>query len=111
MILPLSCSETSRFFSNSFRRAEIFVFGCWILDFGFPIFSARLAIGLTDDFRDLRDLVNAHEGVHFRQQFGQFIAETLRQTAGNDDGLAAIFAARTSADSRMCPRSPPARNQ
>ena len=43
------------------------------------------------DFTDLRDLVNAHERVHFRQKFGQFLAEALRQAAGNDNGLAALI--------------------
>ena len=47
--------------------------------------------GLSDDIRDLRDLVNAHEGIHFRQQFRQFIAKALRQTAGDDQTLAAIL--------------------
>ena len=44
---------------------------------------------LADDVPDLRDLVNAHEGVHFRHEFGQFFAKTLGEAAGNDDGLAA----------------------
>ena len=46
---------------------------------------------LPDDVRHLRDLVNAHERVHFGQQFRQFVAEPLRQAAGNDEALAAIF--------------------
>ena len=47
--------------------------------------------GLSDDVRDLRDLVNAHEGVHLGQELGQFVAEPLRQAAGNNQALAAIF--------------------
>ncbi len=46
---------------------------------------------LAHDVADLRDLVNAHERVHFRHEPGQFVAETLRQAAGNDDGLAALI--------------------
>ena len=45
---------------------------------------------LVHDVADLRDLVNAHESVHFGHQFWQFVAEPLGQAAGNDDGLAAI---------------------
>jgi len=46
---------------------------------------------LSYNFRDLRDLVNAHERIHFGQQFGQFITEALGQAAGNDEALTAIF--------------------
>ena len=44
--------------------------------------------GLIDDVSDLGDLVNAHEGVHLGHEFGKFVAKTLREAAGNDDGLA-----------------------
>jgi len=37
------------------------------------------------------DLVDAHERVDFRKQFGQLFAETLRQAAGNDQPLAAVL--------------------
>ena len=47
---------------------------------------------LFDDVRDLRDLVNAHERVHFGQELGQFVAETLRQAAGNDEAWPRLFA-------------------
>ena len=55
------------------------------------ILSRAILHGALDDFADLRDLVNAHERVHFRQQFRQLVAETLRQAAGNNQALAAIF--------------------
>ena len=45
---------------------------------------------LLHDVRNLRDLVNAHERVHFGQEFGQFLAETLGQAAGDDQALAAM---------------------
>ena len=57
-----------RMFSNPFRRRH----------------------RLFHDVRDLRDLVNAHERVHFGQEFGQFVAETLRQATGNNQTLAAM---------------------
>ncbi len=47
--------------------------------------------GLPDDVRNLGDLVNAHEGVHLGQEPGQFVAEPLRQAAGNNEALAAIL--------------------
>ena len=46
--------------------------------------------GLAHDVTHLRDLVNAHEGVHLGHELGKFLAETLRKTARNDDGLAAL---------------------
>ena len=46
---------------------------------------------LGDDVADLRDLVDAHEGVHFGEEFRQFVAEALGETAGDDDGLAALL--------------------
>ena len=76
------------------------------------IFPARSGHGLLHDVADLRDLVNAHERVHFGQQFGQFVAKTLRQAAGNDEawprwfGLAQLRRIR-----EWCPRFPPARSQ
>ena len=45
---------------------------------------------LFDDVRNLRDLVNTHERIHFGQEFGQFVAETLRQAARNNQALAVI---------------------
>ena len=46
---------------------------------------------LLDDVGDLGDLVNAHEGVHFGKELGQFVAKTLRQAAGDDQALAAVL--------------------
>ena len=62
---------------------------CWMFEC-FPILFCRLLNRLPHDVRNLRDLVNAHERVHFGQELGQFVAETLRQTAGNNQALAAI---------------------
>ena len=62
-------------------------FGLWTL---FPNFFRPAGNRLAYDVADLRHLVNAHERVHFRHELGQFIAEPLRQAAGNDDGLAAL---------------------
>ncbi len=45
---------------------------------------------LTDEMGNLADLIDAHKGIHFRQQFRQFVAKTLRQTTGDDQALAAI---------------------
>src|ERR1019366_6565655 len=45
--------------------------------------------GPAHDVTDLRDLVNAHERVHFGHEPGQFLAKPLRETAGDDDSLAA----------------------
>ena len=45
--------------------------------------------GLAHDVTHLRDLVNAHEGVHLGHELGKFLAEALRKTARNDDGLTA----------------------
>ena len=55
--------------------------------------SSFRALGhrLSDDVRNLRDLVNTHEGVHLGQQLRQFLAEPLRQAAGNNQALAAIL--------------------
>ena len=47
--------------------------------------------GLFDDLRDLFNLVDAHEGVHFGEEFGQFVAKTLRETAGDDEALAPVL--------------------
>ena len=52
---------------------------------------ARGAERLSNDIRDLRHLIDAHEGVHFRKKFRQFLAEPLRETAGNDQALPAIL--------------------
>ncbi len=78
-------------FSNSFKREttlEAVFFGEHARDW---IFSARRARACLTISGDLGHLVNAHEGVHFRQQLGQFVAKPLRQTAGNDQTLAAVF--------------------
>ena len=85
-----SCSSSGRFFSSSFRRETTFRFGLWTLDFGLLRFSRAIGNRLAHDVADLRDLVNAHERVHLGHELGQFVAETLRQAAGNDDGLAAL---------------------
>ena len=57
----------------------------------FPNSGRTPSNGLSDDVRNLHDLVNAHEGVHFGQELRQFVAEPLRQAAGNNQALAAIF--------------------
>src|ERR1017187_1146985 len=54
-----------------------------------PGFLRTICHRPAHDVADLRDLVNAHERVHFRHQLRQFVAEALRQAAGNNDGLAA----------------------
>ena len=54
----------------------------------FPSNFARPVFHALHDFADFRHLVNAHERVHFRHEFGQFVAEPLRQAAGNNDRLA-----------------------
>ena len=46
--------------------------------------------GLLDDLADLRDLVDAHEGVDLGDEPGQIIAEALRKTARDDEGLASV---------------------
>ena len=46
--------------------------------------------GLADDLADLFNLINAHEGIHFRQQFGQLLPKPLRQAAGHHQALSAI---------------------
>ena len=46
---------------------------------------------LIHDVADLRDLIDAHEGVHLGQQLRKFVAEALRQTAGDDERLAALL--------------------
>ena len=51
----------------------------------FPPSFRAAGNGLADDVRDLRHLVNAHERIHFGQQLRQFVAEPLRQAAGNDE--------------------------
>ena len=56
------------------------------MDFGLSVRE-----GLFDDVGDLRDLIDAHEGVHFRHEFWQFIAKPLRKAARNNNRLAAIF--------------------
>ena len=53
-------------------------------------FPAASGQRLPDDFRRLRHLVNAHESVHLRQQFGQVVAKPLRQAAGDDQSLGGI---------------------
>ena len=89
-------------FAEFFRAAEGFLFfvfagGAAFLQFSqssgdFPLRCSVFDVGcsmfpnpfrpprhrLFDDFADLRDLVNAHERVHFGQELRQFIAETLR---------------------------------
>jgi len=45
---------------------------------------------LPDDFVNLRDLIDAHERIDFGQQLGQVVAETLRETAGDNERLAAV---------------------
>ncbi len=61
--------------------------GFWLLASNF---CRAIDDGLLDDVSNLRDLINAHERIHFGHEFGQFVAKSLRQTAGNDDGLAAL---------------------
>jgi hypothetical protein len=46
---------------------------------------------LLDDIADLRDLVNTHEGVHLRQELGQFVAKPLWETAGDDQTLTPVL--------------------
>ena len=48
-------------------------------------------VGLLDDLCDLRDLINAHERIHFRKQLRQFVTEPLRQASRDDQSLAAVF--------------------
>ena len=45
---------------------------------------------LLDDIAHLGDLVDAHEGVYFRQQFGQLLSKSLGQAARHDQALASI---------------------
>ena len=48
------------------------------------------------------DLVDAHERIHLGQELGQFVAEPLRQAAGDDQAPGRGFARRAAAaDSRM----------
>src|ERR1035437_9240688 len=54
-------------------------------------FLRAIGDGFAHDFANLRDLVNTHERVHFGHEPGEFVAEPLRETAGNDDGLAAMI--------------------
>ncbi len=63
--------------------------GLWTLDFGLN-FGSPIRQRPLHDVADLRDLIDAHERIHFRKQLGQLITEPLRQTAGNDQRLAAI---------------------
>mgnify|MGYP001796485377 CR=1 FL=1 len=46
--------------------------------------------GLLNNFRDASHLVDAHERIHFGQQFWQFLAKPLRQTAGYDQALTPV---------------------
>src|ERR1035441_6663181 len=55
-----------------------------------PGFLRAIGHRPAHDVADLRDLVNAHERVHFRHQLRQLVAKALRQAAGNNDGLAAL---------------------
>ena len=45
---------------------------------------------LPHDVGDLRDLVDAHERIHFGKKLRQFVAKTLRQATGNNQPLTAI---------------------
>jgi hypothetical protein len=49
-----------------------------------------MLVRLLHDLADLRDLINAHERVHLGEQLGQFLAEALRQAAGDDQPLTTI---------------------
>ena len=46
--------------------------------------------GLFDNVRDLRDLIDAHEGIDFRQELGQIVAKALRQAARNNEALGRV---------------------
>ena len=57
-----------------------------LANFVLPVLNRSL-----HDVCNLRDLVNAHERIHFGQEFGQFVTKTLRQTTGNNQTLAAML--------------------
>ena len=44
-----------------------------------------------NDGSDLCDLIEPDEGVHLRHEAGQFLRESLRQAAGDDDLLLLAF--------------------
>ena len=60
----------------------------------FSDFPRPIGNRLAHDVTDLRDLVNAHERVHFGHQLGQFFAEALRQAAGHKGQWSHRWAAR-----------------
>ena len=45
---------------------------------------------LLNNLARLSHLIDAHEDVHLRQQFRQFIAKSLRQTAGHNQALVRV---------------------
>src|SRR5258706_11863369 len=47
-------------------------------------------VGLLNDVTYLSDLVDAHKGIHFREQFWQLVAKTLREATRNDQALPAV---------------------
>jgi hypothetical protein len=46
---------------------------------------------LSDYVRDPRDLIDAHEDVHLRQESRQLLAKPLGQTAGHNQALTAVL--------------------
>jgi hypothetical protein len=60
-----------------------FLYALWFDDAFFPTTRERL----LDDLTHLSDLIDAHEGIDFRQQLREFLAKTLRQAARHDHAL------------------------
>src|ERR1051325_6436799 len=59
--------------------------GLGFLESGFPQFDR-----LLQDLADLRNLIDAHERIDFREEGRQLFTKPLWQTAGNNQRLAAI---------------------
>src|SRR5687767_15756642 len=55
-----------------------------------PSRGAAMGQGLLDELSGLGDLVDAHENVDFGEQLGEFFAETLGQTTGDDQALVGV---------------------